>query len=98
MSSAKLRLAVAAAILLAAAPALASPPRVGGRAYFVQNPATGEVLLQRRANTRVPIASLTKLMTALVALEHARPDDVVRVTKRAARAGSASTLRIFSAS
>jgi len=90
VSSAKLRLAVAAAILLAAAPALASPPRVGGRAYFVQNPATGEVLLQRRANTRVPIASITKLMTVLVALEHARPDDVVRVTKRAAGVGESS--------
>ena len=34
---------------------------------------TGEVLLARRAHDRLPIASITKLMTVLVALERSKP-------------------------
>ena len=86
----KLRAAALATALLAAAPALASPPRVGGRAYYVENAATGEVLLQRGASERVPIASITKLMTVLVTLEHASLDDVVRVRRAAAAVGESS--------
>ena len=87
----KLRLAVlAATALVLVAPALASPPSVGGRAYYVQNATTGEVLLARAADERVPIASITKLMTVLVTLEHARLDDVVTVTRRAAATGEST--------
>ena len=38
----------------------------------------------------MPIASITKLMTVLVALEHARLDDVVTVSRRAAAVGESS--------
>jgi D-alanyl-D-alanine carboxypeptidase len=72
-------LAVAAAALVFATPAFAGPPAVSARAYFVVNPSTGEVLAQKRAWARVPIASITKLMTVLVALDHAKWNDVVRV-------------------
>jgi D-alanyl-D-alanine carboxypeptidase (penicillin-binding protein 5/6) len=47
------------------------------KAYVVENGATGEVLAGQNATARVPIASITKLMTALVALERADVDDVV---------------------
>jgi D-alanyl-D-alanine carboxypeptidase (penicillin-binding protein 5/6) len=86
----KIRAAVLAAVLLVATPALASPPRVGGRAYYVQNASTGEVLLRYHARQRVPIASITKLMTVIVALEHVRLDDVVTVRKDAATVGESS--------
>ncbi len=86
----KLRVAVLATVLLVAAPALASPPRVGGRAYFVQNAATGEVLLHRSDRERLPIASITKLMTVLVALERVRLDDVVTVSRRAVDVGEST--------
>jgi D-alanyl-D-alanine carboxypeptidase (penicillin-binding protein 5/6) len=76
--------------LLVMVPAAASAPRVGGRAYIVENPATGEVLLQRHPRERLPMASITKLMTVLVALEHARLDDEVTVTRAAARVGESS--------
>ena len=86
----RVRLAVLAGALALVAPALASPPDVGGRAYFVQNGSTGEVLLSFRARERVPIASITKLMTVLVALEHARLDDVVTVGGHAAAVGEST--------
>lgn len=81
---------LAAALLVVAPAAPASAPSVGGRAYYVQNAANGEVLLARNARQRLPIASITKLMTVLVALEHARLDDVVTVSGRAAAVGESS--------
>jgi D-alanyl-D-alanine carboxypeptidase (penicillin-binding protein 5/6) len=39
----------------------------------------GTVLLRKAATVRRPIASLTKIMTALVVLARTRPDDIVRV-------------------
>jgi D-alanyl-D-alanine carboxypeptidase (penicillin-binding protein 5/6) len=83
-------LAVAAAALVFATPAFAGPPAVSARAYFVVNPATGEVLAQKRAWARVPIASITKLMTVLVALDHAKWNDVVRVRAEAADVGEST--------
>ncbi len=51
---------------------------------------TGQVLWQRNATTRRPIASLTKIMTALVVVDRVPPGKTVQVTKFDARApGSA---------
>ncbi len=79
-----------AATLALAAPVLAAPPHVTGRAWVVENGATGEVLLSHAAQRRVPIASITKLMTILLTLEHATPDDVVTVNPQAAEVGESS--------
>jgi D-alanyl-D-alanine carboxypeptidase (penicillin-binding protein 5/6) len=70
-------LAAVAAALVAVSSASAGPPPVVAKAYFVENGATGEVLAGRHADARVPIASITKLMTVLVALERTDVDDVV---------------------
>jgi D-alanyl-D-alanine carboxypeptidase len=86
----KLRAALVAALLSLAAPALASAPQVAGRAYVVENATTAEVLLQHNARLRVPIASITKLMTVLVVLEHAQMDDVVTVTRGASARGEST--------
>ena len=86
----KLRLALAALALLLAAPATATAPHVDARAYLVQNAATGEILAASHARERLPIASITKLMTVLVALQHARLGDVVSVSGAAARVGESS--------
>jgi D-alanyl-D-alanine carboxypeptidase len=80
----------AAAALALAAPVLAAPPQVTGRAYVVENGATGEVLLARDPLARVPIASITKLMTVLLTVERTRPSDVVTVSARAATVGESS--------
>jgi D-alanyl-D-alanine carboxypeptidase (penicillin-binding protein 5/6) len=44
---------------------------------------TGEVLWRRLPDRVLPIASLTKMMTALIVVQRARPADKVRVTKEA---------------
>lgn len=86
----RLRLLAALAALVFCAPALAATPRVAARAWFVQNGASGEVLLRHDERARVPIASITKLMTALVTLERARLEDVVTVSPRSAAVGESS--------
>ena len=86
----KRRLLVAAAALALAAPGLGAPPQVTGRSYVVENGVTGEILLARNARERVPIASITKLMTVLLTLEHARPGDTVLVSPVAAEVGESS--------
>jgi D-alanyl-D-alanine carboxypeptidase (penicillin-binding protein 5/6) len=63
---------------------------VSARAFFVQDSATGEVLARRADRAQLPIASITKLMTALLALEHGRLGDVVTVRRSAASVGESS--------
>jgi D-alanyl-D-alanine carboxypeptidase len=87
-----LRIWVVAALaaLTLTSSAQAAPPPVTARAFVVVNAATGEVLAQHSAWTRVPIASITKLMTVVVALEHARWNAVVRVRADAAAVGEST--------
>src|SRR6185312_8407003 len=51
------------------------------------NAANGEVLAAHDARARVPIASITKLMTVIVALDHLKPDQIVTVSGDAAQVG-----------
>jgi D-alanyl-D-alanine carboxypeptidase (penicillin-binding protein 5/6) len=76
-----------AAALVLAAGAHAAPQLSDARAWYIVNGTTGDVLAQHNANARVPIASITKLMTVLVALQHLKPSEVVTVTSGAAQVG-----------
>src|SRR5579859_8200499 len=67
--------------------ARAAPPNPDARAFTVVNASTGEVLASRDAHAQVAVASITKLMTVLVALQHLKPDQVVTVSADAARVG-----------
>jgi D-alanyl-D-alanine carboxypeptidase (penicillin-binding protein 5/6) len=58
---------------------LRKPPQAG----LVFDVDTGEVVWRRRPLLALPMASLTKIMTALLAVEHSRPDDPVRITRAA---------------
>jgi D-alanyl-D-alanine carboxypeptidase (penicillin-binding protein 5/6) len=53
------------------------------RAAIVFDVKTGEVLWRRNPIKRVPIASVTKIMTALLVVENTRAKDMVRVPKDA---------------
>jgi serine-type D-Ala-D-Ala carboxypeptidase (penicillin-binding protein 5/6) len=60
---------------------LRKPPRAG----LVFDLETGDVLWRRRPLDVLPIASLTKIMTALIVVERGRPDEPVRITPAALR-------------
>jgi D-alanyl-D-alanine carboxypeptidase (penicillin-binding protein 5/6) len=88
------RLAVLVAVLACSTSAAsAATPEVDARAYLVQEAQTGEVLVARRAHDRLPIASITKLMTALLTVAHARPNEVVTVDPDAVGV-TGSTIRL----
>jgi D-alanyl-D-alanine carboxypeptidase (penicillin-binding protein 5/6) len=82
-------LALAAALALAVA-AAAAPPPVDAEAYYVQNAGTGEVLAAADERERLPMASITKLMTAIVALERASLDDVATISRFTASIGEST--------
>ena len=50
----------------------------------------GRVLWSREATTRHHIASITKVMTAIVALEHAKPTDIMTVPEVSTEVGESS--------
>jgi D-alanyl-D-alanine carboxypeptidase (penicillin-binding protein 5/6) len=86
----KLRLLLLAAALALVPPALAAGPSVDARAYLVEDGRTGDVLLAHNEARQVSIASLTKMMTVLLALERAHLMDEVTVTPYAAAVGESS--------
>jgi len=57
--------------------AMAAPPSIGAPSAVLVEPATGDIVFQRRAGDRRAIASTTKLMTALVVLDRLSLDDVL---------------------
>ena len=96
-------LALAAAILFSAsAPAVFSPPGTSAEAMIVLHAGSGAVLAEKNADTPMLIASTTKLMTALTALDLASPERSVTVqsewttvegSSMYLRAGESYTLR-----
>lgn len=59
-------------------------PRIGAAAAVLADLDTGQVLFAQNADQRRPVASLTKIMTALLVLQRAKPSDVVVVSAQAA--------------
>lgn len=61
------------AVLLSSFTAAALAVPLGSQSVLVVEDGTGKVLLEKNSNVQVPIASLTKLMTAMVVLD-SKPD------------------------
>lgn len=66
---------------------------------------SGRILAEKDADTAYPMASTTKILTCILALEQGNPDDWVGVSEKAAsmpdvqlnmRAGSGTAYRIYS--
>jgi D-alanyl-D-alanine carboxypeptidase (penicillin-binding protein 5/6) len=88
------RALLAAAVVLAAtlaAPVQASSPPVvvDAAAWYLEGP-DGAFLAGDNERQRRPVASITKLMTAVVVLERAHLSDVVRVRSRASSVGEST--------
>jgi poly-gamma-glutamate synthesis protein (capsule biosynthesis protein) len=56
---------------------------LSSKSYIVGDLNTGEIILSKNAETRLPIASVSKLMTALVADELTKEGDVAKVSSKA---------------
>jgi len=81
-----LLLLVAAPSALAATP----PPSVDASAALLVDVDAGETLYALNPDKRLPMASLTKLMTALLTIENTKKDDVVRVEGPAPSVGEST--------
>ncbi|MDH3226133.1 MAG: D-alanyl-D-alanine carboxypeptidase [Thermoleophilia bacterium] len=90
----RLRAAVVVAALVAtpAAHAVAAPPEVTASSYVLVDPRTGDELAARSPSARSAMASTTKIMTALLALERAKLDDIVTVPASATIGGTTAGL------
>jgi D-alanyl-D-alanine carboxypeptidase (penicillin-binding protein 5/6) len=88
--AAAILLALLLAAGLAGAAAASEPPPVKARAVIVADGRTGDVMYERNADRSMAMASITKLMTALVTLDHARPSEMVTVAPQAVAPGGSS--------
>ncbi|HOB87194.1 MAG TPA: D-alanyl-D-alanine carboxypeptidase family protein [Bacillota bacterium] len=76
--------------LLAAAPAAGEELQVSAKAAILMDRDSGRVLWRKNEHQRLPMASVTKIMTAIIALEEGREEDLVTVSKEAAQTGGSS--------
>ena len=60
-----------------------SPPTLSAQSALLLEAENGGVVYEKNAHTRLPMASTTKIMTALVALELASPNTVILTDGRA---------------
>jgi len=86
--------ALAALLAAAGVAAAAAPPQVDADAVLVADGRSGEVLYALNEDERMPMASITKLMTAIVTLDHARPRDVVTVSPQAVGKGGSTVFLV----
>ncbi|MDK2804919.1 MAG: hypothetical protein PWQ94_83 [Thermoanaerobacterium sp.] len=66
------------------------PPQIAAKAAIVMDQKSGRVLYEKNINEKLPMASTTKIMTLLLALEYGNLNDIVNVSKRAASVGGSS--------
>lgn len=70
------------------------PPAIHAKAAALIDVASGRILYSRNGEEPLPMASTTKIMTAIVAIESGKLSDVVKTSKRAfAKEGSSLYLR-----
>lgn len=65
-------------------------PEIQAKAAISYDLTTNTLLFDKNINEKLAIASLTKLMTAIVALENGRESDTVSITGKAAKIGEDS--------
>lgn len=62
---------------------IAKIPKIDAGAAIVMDLTSGRILFEKNAYTRRPMASTTKIMTAIVAIENGSMEDMVTVSKKA---------------
>ncbi len=85
-------LLVGLALFWIASPAAGAPPVPEAESYVLVNSGTGAELAGVKPGQRLAMASTTKIMTGLIAIEQLDPDDMVTVPPEAAIGGSTARL------
>lgn len=62
-------------------------PNINSRACLIYDIDSGRILFEKNGYTKRPMASTTKIMTAIIVLENANFKDTVQVSKKAAGTG-----------
>ncbi len=62
-------------------------PTINSRAYVVIDRKSNTILVGKNENQKKKMASTTKIMTALVVIEHSNLSDIVEISKKAASTG-----------
>lgn len=70
-------------ILCLPIPALSAAPENSAQAAIVMEVETGRILYEKNAHEKLPMASTTKIMTAILAIENSNLSDIVTVSPRA---------------
>lgn len=73
------------AIIIAVMPSSAYALADSAAGACIMNGVTGEVIFESNADAMLPMASTTKIMTLIIALENSSPDDIVTVAEEAAK-------------
>ena len=69
-------------------------PLIYAKNYILFEPSSGYVLVEKDSHVQVPVASTTKIMTAIIVLEKYKLDDVITISNNAAsQIGSDINLR-----
>ncbi|KAB2338371.1 D-alanyl-D-alanine carboxypeptidase [Cytobacillus depressus] len=63
---------------------------VSAHSAILMEQSTGRILFEKDAHTRKRIASITKIMTAILAIESGKMDEMVKVSEKAVRAEGSS--------
>lgn len=63
---------------------------LGSKSAILVNYDTGEILFSKHPKEKLPVASVVKIMTALLALENKKMDDTFTVSEKAAKVGENS--------
>lgn len=77
-------------ICLLTSSAYAAKPAISAQGAILMDAKTGQVLYDRNMNKKLAPASTTKILTAIIAIESGRLDEVVRVSPNAAATGGSS--------
>lgn len=71
------------------------PPKTNAQSFSLMDVTSGRLLYSEHGDEELPIASLTKIMTAIVAIEHGNLSDKVKVSANAfGKEGSSLFLRL----
>ena len=73
---------------------LSNPPELYAESAILVDADTGQILLEKNMNKKMYPASITKVMTCLLAMERAKPGDVVTVTDEVVAAVPRNTTHI----